>query len=238
MSGKELPEELPEDAFSDAAFWALAEAAGDVPSPEEPSSGQAGADEPGDASASGTPSAGPGPGGTVPDEGVNMPQTPAGVCRAIILSPIAAPAALAAGLQMVGSAAPVVQTSRGSAVYMEVPQQGDAEEDALAALLGEDRPIPQPVADMASLVSKMAAGGAVAITSWTQDGDEGTTGSIVARRFVNGKPEQNLSAGLVLAELDLVCEELLLGRMTPEEAQAYTARGRWTGWLRGPGFRP
>lgn len=159
------------------------------------------------------------------------------VCRAVVLSPIDAPAALSAGLQMVGSSAPVLKVSLGSAVFMEVEQSRPTDEEALAVLLGDDRPLPEAVDQMARTVSKMASGGAVALTSWTSFDAEGVSGSITARRYVAGEPEQRLASGLVLANTDLVIEELLLGRITPEEAEAHTSRNRWTGWLRGPGFR-
>ncbi|MFZ1382426.1 MAG: hypothetical protein WAS54_06535 [Scrofimicrobium sp.] len=168
----------------------------------------------------------------------DRPEVAKGIARALVLSQIDAPAALSAGLSMVGASAPVIGISNGSAVTMEVEQDGPSDEEELAMLLGDDRPIPDAVDKMASLVSKMTAGGSVALTSWTSSEDEGTEGTIVARRYVNGKPEQKLSAGLVLAGLDPVCEELLLGRVTPEEAEAITKRSRWTGWMKGPGFRP
>ncbi|WRS29470.1 hypothetical protein U6G28_08030 [Actinomycetaceae bacterium MB13-C1-2] len=209
MSSKEPdPDESSDTSFSDEEFWALAELA----------SGSNDSDvTPGD-----------------PDE----PEVAKGIARALVLSQIDAPAALSAGLSMVGASAPVIQVSQGSAVIMEVEQNGPSDEEELAMLLGDDRPIPDSVDKMASLVSKMTEGGAVALTSWTSSEKEGTEGTIVARRYINGKPEQKLSAGLVLAGLDPVCEELLLGRLTPEEADAISKRGRWTGWMRGPGFRP
>ena len=166
----------------------------------------------------------------------------AGRCLAVILSPIASANALSAALTMVGSTADVVPTRSGSAVFMDVPQEGtgDPEADeaaAMAALLGDERPLPDSVDQMARLVSKLARQGAVAITSWTSDSEAGVVGNMVARRYVNGEPEDALPSGLVLANLDLVLEELLLGRVSVEEVRA-KRKGRWSGWLRGPGFRP
>lgn len=161
-----------------------------------------------------------------------------GVCRALILSQIDAPAALSAALNMVGENAPVIAISGGSAVFMEVDQGENAEDEELNALLGDERPIPEAVDKMASLVSKMTEGGSVALTSWTSRDEQGTAGTIVARRYVGGKPQERLPSGVVVSNLDLVVEQLLLGELTAEEAQAISKRGRWTGWLRGPGFRP
>ncbi len=165
------------------------------------------------------------------------PEPTKGTCRALILSPIDAPAALAAGLQLVGNPVPVIKTNKGSAAFIEVKQDQPSEEDELMALLGEDRPIPEKVASLASLISKMAAGGSVALTSWTSAGAEGVSGTITARRFVNGKPEEKLSSGLVLAKVGTVCEDLLLGVVTPEQAESFTSGKKWSGFLRGPGFR-
>ncbi len=158
------------------------------------------------------------------------------MCRAVVLSPIKAPAALAAGLSLVGSGATVFATNKGSAVFLEVPATGGMDEE-LAALLGEDRPLPKEVADMASLVSKMDALGSVALASWTHPGDQGVTGNVTARRFVNGKDDGTMSSGLVLASLDDRVEAVLLGQADAEDAQAADSRGKWTGFLKGPGFR-
>ncbi len=166
-----------------------------------------------------------------------FPEPAKGTCRALVLSPIDAPAALKAGLQLVGSPVPVIKTNKGSAAFIEVEQDQPSEEEELMALLGEDRPIPEEVASLASLISKMAAGGAVALTSWTSAGAEGVSGTITARRFVNGAPEQKLSSGLVLAKVGTVAEDLLLGAITPQAAESLTSGKKWTGFLRGPGFR-
>lgn len=186
-------------------------------------------------------------------------------CLALILSPIDSAPALRAALDMVGSPAPVVAFRPGTAVYMEValgsPTEA-SEADEMAALLGEDRPLPKEVNDMAILLSKLSAQGAVALVSWlaedvsaeeiagtTGDGatskadDEKSTGApslegnIVAQRFVSGEPEERLSAGLVLASINLAAEELLLGRITVDEIDSWFNQGPWTGWLKGRGRR-
>lgn len=168
-------------------------------------------------------------------------------CRALILSPIDAPGALRAALDMVGSPAPVVGLGRSSGVFLNVDEdEGDSEEASMMALLGEDRPLPKSVDEMARLLSKLSKHGAVAIAAWTRhepaaDTDEDAagelSGNIVARRYVNGEAEETLSSGLVLAGLNLVAEELLLGRIKPEEVDDYEDPGSWTGWLKGRGRR-
>ena len=62
-------------------------------------------------------------------------------------------------------------------------------------------------------------------------------GTIAAMRYVNGEAEVPLPSGLVLAGLDLAAEELLLGRITPEQVDDYREPGPWTGWLKGRGKR-
>lgn len=186
-------------------------------------------------------------------------------CLALILSPIDSAAALRAALDMVGSPAPVVSFRPGTAVYMEVdlgsPTEA-SEADEMAALLGEDRPLPKEVNDMAILLSKLSAQGAVALVSWLSEdvsaeeiaatsseagsaedraekanGSASLEGNIVAQRFVSGEPEERLSAGLVLASINLAAEELLLGRITVDEIDSWFNQGPWTGWLKGRGRR-
>lgn len=167
-------------------------------------------------------------------------------CRALVLSPIDSPGALRAALDMVGSPAPVVSLGRTSAVYLEVEVlEGEADQDAeMLALLEEEPPLPAEVDEMGKLLSKLSSHGSVAIASWTTEEASGTengapdvNGTIAARRYVNGKVESALPSGLVLAGLDLSAEELLLGRITPEQVNDYREPGPWTGWLKGRGKR-
>lgn len=167
--------------------------------------------------------------------------------NALILSPVDAPRALRAALDLVGSPAPVVQLGSLTAVYLDEesdPSEEEVDEDAaLLALLGDDRPIPEAVDKMAKLVSKLAKPGSVALVAFTAEDasvevGEGSppalTGTILGRRYVGGKPEEKVSAGLVLAGLPLAAEELLLGRLAPSEVPDLP-RGPWTGWLKGRG---
>lgn len=172
------------------------------------------------------------------------PTSPKESCRALVLSPIDAPGALRAALNLVGSPAPVVGLGGATGVFLEIATDGgDPQEAEMMALLGEERPLPREVDQMARLLSKLTAHGAVAVAAWitkntAEGGEEGDlSGTIVARRYVNGEPEAALSSGLVLSGLSLGAEELLLGRMTPEEADDHRNGGPWTGWLKGRGKR-
>lgn len=186
-------------------------------------------------------------------------------CRILILTPIDAPGALRAALDMIGSPAPVVGLSTGAAVYREiVGTQGQDEAGELLALLGGDRPLPDEADALARLLSKLSKHGVVAVASWVtekegetssserqegsdEEGEESidlpsaspaeVSGTMVARRYVNGEPEETLSAGLVLARTDLAAEELMLGRIGPEQVKDYQDKGPWSGWLKGRGKR-
>ncbi|WP_242491729.1 hypothetical protein [Actinomyces minihominis] len=168
-----------------------------------------------------------------------MTPLPKKSARSLVLSPVDAPAALRAALDLVGSPAPVVALGRNSAVYMDIEAGGaESEAEEMMALLGEERPQPKEADQMARLLSKMSPLGAVALTAWTTEdpageGEPQVTGTIIARRYVNGEPEASLSSGLVLAGLELAAEELLLGRITPEQVEEFRGPDSWTGWLKG-----
>lgn len=159
-------------------------------------------------------------------------------CRALIVSPVDAPAALRAALDMIGSPAPVVSLGPVSAVFLDLEVDPDGTEEAeMLSLLGEDRPLPDEVDQMARLLSKLSKKGAIAIAAWTSKtaadaGEDALSGTIVARRYVRGEPEAALSSGLVLSGFDLQAEELLLGRIQPEDVQDHRGHGPWSGWLR------
>lgn len=164
----------------------------------------------------------------------------------LVISPIDAPAALRAALDLVGSPAPVVHLGTTTGVYLSSDSedgepQPDGDDDAeLLALLGDERPAPKSVQEMAELVSKLSRPGAVAFVSWIRQGDgDGVdpTGTITARRYVAGEAEDLLSAGLVLAGMPLVAEELLLGRLKPEDVPDFRPGGNWLGWFQGRGPR-
>lgn len=193
------------------------------------------------------------PGPAVPRQPASDKPSEASGWIALVLSPIDSPGALRAALDMVGSPGRVVQLGHTTAVYLDSATDSSAgaevatstEDQELLALLGDDRPVPAAVDDMAQLVSKLAKPGAVALVSFTKEDPtaesaEGAppalTGNILGRRYVGGESEEKLSAGLVLAGMPLAAEELLLGRLTPDDIPD-VPRGPWTGWLKGRGKR-
>lgn len=161
----------------------------------------------------------------------------------LILSPIDAPRALRAALDLVGASATVVQLGHNTAVYLDSSTEGakEAEDEALLALLGDERPMPTEVDDMARLVSKLAKGGSIAFVAWVKpvsgedpEGPPTIEGTIGARRYVGGEPEDSMSAGLVLASMPMEAEELLLGRIQPKDVPDQPPPP-WSGWLKGRG---
>ena len=136
---------------------------------------------------------------------------------ALILTPLASQEAVAGVLAMSSLPGQVVMTNTGAAVWLEVP--ADPEDD-LNALLGSDLPMPEKVDELAAVLSRTSPLGVVALVSWlgSQDqGEPGVSGQVVARRYLGGKEERDLPAGLVISTSDASVEDLLLGKTTPED---------------------
>lgn len=95
-----------------------------------------------------------------------------------------------------------------------------SDEDELAALLADTRPLPPKVDKVARLVSRLSKYGAVAMMSWLVDGDgvePGVSGQITAQRYVSGEPQDAIPAGVLLGSMPQAAEDLLLGRTTPAD---------------------
>lgn len=110
---------------------------------------------------------------------------------------------------------PVVQTRTGAVTFFQVPAG-----DEIDSLLGNKRPIPEGAQVVAEALSRECQR-VILLVSWISEGGEhepGVRGNIVARRFLWGAEALELPAGLVVASLDPLVEELLLGRIDPEEA--------------------
>lgn len=169
------------------------------------------------------------------------------LCRALVVAPIDAPVALRAALDMVGASAPVIDVGSGSAAYLEVEEEEAGDDAEMMALLGQSRPLPEEVDKMGRLLSKLTKHGAVVLASWVNPAPSDETadspgdtpksvalvGSMEARRYVNGEPEDSLAAGMVLSVMSLAAEELLLGRITVADVEGFSEGGNWSGWLKG-----
>lgn len=136
---------------------------------------------------------------------------------AVVLTPLVDAEALTALLAMSKLDASVVPTSTGAVACLEVPVKVS---DDIESLLGASRPMPPEAESLAAEISRFSRMGAVLLVSWLVEGDAvepGVSGQITARRYIAGAPEADLPAGLVISGLDQRVEDLLLGRINPQD---------------------
>lgn len=143
---------------------------------------------------------------------------------AVVLTPVASAPALAAICAMANLDAHIIPTKHG-ALAARVIAQG-TEPDPEELLTGA----PAEATALARALSRTARDGVVLLVSHLGEGDEGLTGSITGRRFVNQEPADEVAAGLILASADDVVEQLLLGSLTPEEAPGRLAPQELSKW--------
>lgn len=150
---------------------------------------------------------------------------PGGV--AVILTPVAEAADLAALMSLRGISGEVLSTQAGTIVWQRLAAD---ESDPFDALLGDERPIPPSVDALAAALSEIIPYGVVVLMAWLESGDvePGVSGQITARRYMRGEAEEKLAAGLILNTCDPLVEDLLLGRVTPEDVDE-SARAQTTG---------
>ncbi|MBD3690222.1 hypothetical protein H8R18_03140 [Nanchangia anserum] len=143
---------------------------------------------------------------------------PGGV--AVVLTPVREADDLAALLGLGGIDAEVMATSSGTLVWFRL---GESEYDEFDALLGDDRPVPDEVDAMARKISAIVAPSVVVMVSWLEEGDvePGVSGQITARRYAHGEPGDALPAGLLLSSGAPEIEDLLLGRVTPDDLETH-----------------
>lgn len=82
-------------------------------------------------------------------------------------------------------------------------------------LLGDERPLPEECDAFAKVLSRLSPLGVIAVVSNLTEEDGEINGDVRARRYVKGEAENIISAGLLLAGLELKVEDLLLGRTQP-----------------------
>ncbi|TDE90851.1 hypothetical protein EXU48_17245 [Occultella glacieicola] len=146
---------------------------------------------------------------------------------AVVLTPITSAPALAGLCAIAKIDADIVPVRRGSLAVRVIPQsdQVDPEEFLTGA--------PAAAVDLAATLSRTAKAGVILLISRLGEGDEGLTGTISGRSYVNGDPGEEVSAGLILANADDVLENLLLGVITPEEAPGHLKPANLTRWQAG-----
>ncbi|MDO5034341.1 MAG: hypothetical protein Q4E01_03040 [Actinomycetaceae bacterium] len=135
-------------------------------------------------------------------------------CVGLIFAPLRPAAAVSRMLGMYKIARWVVPIDNQVVLYLELESP---EGEEFAELLGEERPMPEEVDRFARVLSKLSKFGAVAVVSTLAEEDSLVAGSVYARRYVNGEPEDSIPAGLLINSIDIRAEDLLLGRTHPED---------------------
>ena len=146
----------------------------------------------------------------VPDQPED--QAPRAVKVAVVMTPLNRADGLAGMCSLLDLDCTVVPSSSGAfAVKQFVSAHSDWD---VAELLGGSDSEPAEAAELAAQLSRLSRAGAVLMTAdlATDVGIEsGLSGTITARHFTNGQPGEETSAGLLLASMDQVVEDVLLG---------------------------
>ena len=144
-------------------------------------------------------------------------QAPKAVKVAIVMTPLNRADGLAGMCSLMDLDCTVVPSSSGAfAVKQFVSAHSDWD---VAELLGGSDSEPAEAAELAAQLSRLSRAGAVLMTAdlATDVGIEpGLSGTITARHFTNGQPGEEASAGLFLASMDQVVEDVLLGVIDAE----------------------
>lgn len=146
----------------------------------------------------------------VPDQ--SEEEAPRAVKVAVVMTPLNRADGLAGMCSLLDLDCTVVPSSSGAfAVKQFVSAHSDWD---VAELLGGSDSEPAEAAELAAQLSRLSRAGAVLMTAdlATDVGIEsGLSGTITARHFTNGQPGEEASAGLLLASMDQVVEDILLG---------------------------
>ena len=145
-------------------------------------------------------------------------QDPKAVKVAVVMTPLNRADGLAGMCALMGLDCTVVPSSSGAfAVKRFVSAHSDWD---VAELLGGSDSEPAEAAELAAQLSRLSRAGAVLMTAdlATDVGIEsGLSGTITARHFTNGQPGEEASAGLLLASMDQVVEDVLLGAIDADD---------------------
>ncbi|WP_228069773.1 hypothetical protein [Actinomyces bowdenii] len=146
-------------------------------------------------------------------------EAPKAVKVAVVITPLTNADALAALCALRGLECTVVPADSGALAvkqFVSAHSQWD-----VAELLGGAETEPAEAAELAADLSMISRAGVVLMTAdlATDVGIEtGLSGTITARRYVSGKAGDEASAGLLLASMDQVVEDILLGQVAAENA--------------------
>lgn len=144
---------------------------------------------------------------------------PKAVKVAVVLTPLASSEALAQLCAMSDLDCTVVPADSGAFAvkeFVSAHSEWDVDE-----LLGGADSEPAEAAELASALSRLSRAGVVLMTAdlATDVGIEsGLSGTITARRYVGGQAGEEASSGLLLASMDQVVEDVLLGILRADDA--------------------
>lgn len=145
-------------------------------------------------------------------------QAPKAVKVAVVMTPLNRADGLAGMCALMDLDCTVVPSSSGAfAVKQFVLTHSDWD---MAELLGGSDAEPAEAVELAAQLSRLSRAGVVLMTAdlATDVGIEsGLSGTITARHFTNGQPGEEASAGLLLASMDQVVEDVLLGVIDAED---------------------
>lgn len=146
-------------------------------------------------------------------------EAPRAVKVAVVVTPLTSAEALAALCAMRDLECTVVPAASGAFAvkqFTSAHSQWD-----VAELLGGADSEPAEAAALAADLSMVSRAGVILMTAdlATDVGIEtGLSGTITARRYVSGEAGQDASAGLLLASMDQVVEDVLLGQVAAQDA--------------------
>lgn len=129
-----------------------------------------------------------------------------------VLAPFVSAPQIAQILGVYGIERWVVQLDGQVAIWCDLEPEDST---SVERLLGDERPLPEECDAFAKVLSRLSPLGVIAVVSNLTEEDGEINGDVRARRYVKGEAENIISAGLLLAGLELKVEDLLLGRTQP-----------------------
>ncbi len=141
---------------------------------------------------------------------------------AVVLTPIRSAPALAGLCAMAGLQAHIIPSANGALAARTITGEVDEAELLLAGA-------PAEAVQLAEQISRTAKAQVLLLTANLGGGEDGPTGTITGKEYINGEAGQDVPAGLILANADDVLESLLIGTLEPEDAPGRIdpAQGKW-----------
>lgn len=159
------------------------------------------------------------------------PQLSQRSCRALILTPVASASGLAALGALADLQVQTLDSEAGALIFQDFALS--EEQWQMASLLGSEMDPPQELSHLAGQVSALIKAPVVLLTCLLNpagQSEPGITGQVSARRYVGQKMDAKLPAGLVIARMPAVVEDLLLGRANPGDYQDFQSSNAFSRW--------